>query len=62
MTGSSRLPVMKKAPESLAGRYVIREPFPLTVPELGSERAESTVLPRLPRPVLYSAPSKRRPS
>ena len=43
LTGSSQLLLMEKVRESLAGRCIILELFPLTLPELGTQGPEDEV-------------------
>jgi len=54
LTGSSQLLLMRKVKESLAGRCVISEIYPLTVPELETESWDDTVLDSPFQTLLYS--------
>lgn len=45
LTGSSQLLLMEKVRESLAGRCVVLELFPLTLPELASDGSPDTIPP-----------------
>jgi len=60
LTGSSQLLVMEKVRESLAGRCIILELFPLTLPELGTHGTEDEV-PLSPFLRLVQDPSRPAP-
>lgn len=54
LTGSSQLLLMKKVKESLAGRCIISEIYPLTVPELETDTWDSVVSDSPFQTLLYS--------
>lgn len=55
LTGSSQLLLMKKVKESLAGRCIISEIYPLTLPELETETWNDVVLDSPFQTLLYSS-------